>query len=411
MVDQKETRILIIGGGFGGISAALRLAEKNLPNVKITLVSDKPHFEYHPALYRVVTGKSPLEVCIPQNEIFDKFDIEVVEDKIVKVELSKKKLSGVSGSKYPFDYLILAMGSETAYFDIPGLKEFSFGFKSITEALRLKAHLHQVFSACENAPKEEKVCLVHIVIVGAGASGTELAGELAQYAKVLARNHNIDPSLITIDLVEAAARILPLLPEDVSEKVDRRLRHLGVNIFTNRTVLAEEVEKIHLQDMEMKTETVIWTAGVRLNNLYKEISGLEFDPKGRVIVNEYLQTKGYREVFIIGDAASTVYSGYAQTAIADGKIVAENISRLTKGQLLTKNTPKKPVTAIPAGVGWAAVTIGKIKIYGTLGWILRRAADLRFFLSILPFEKATLAFQSGKTLCETCSICLPELEV
>lgn len=409
--NLQETKVVIVGGGFGGVRLALYLVKKNVPGAKIILISDKPHFEYHAALYRVVTGKSPMEVCIPLNEIFDGKDVEVVEDKVIKVYLNQKILQGSSGSKYKFDYLILALGSETAYFDIPGLKEYAFGFKSISEALRLKNHLHEVFAACEKVPKEEKVCLVHIVIIGAGTSGAELAGELALYTQVLAGNHNIDPNLVTIDLIEAAPRIVPTLAEDVSKKVESRLRSLGVNIFVNRAVLKEEVEQVYLRDMEMKVKTVIWTAGVKPNSLYKQIEGLQFDPKGRVLVDDYLQTKGQKGMFVIGDAAATIYSGMAQTAISDGKTVAENIKRLILHQSLIKNHPKKPVTAIPVGPSWATVIIGKTRIYGSLGWFLRRLADFRFFLSILPFRKALLAFQSGKTLCETCSICLPEPKV
>lgn len=411
MANLRENKIVIVGGGFGGTRAALDLVKMNLSQVKIRLISDKPHFEYHAALYRVVTGKSPLEVCIPQNEIFENYDVEVVEDKIIKIDLAQRHLFGEAGSKYTFDYLVLALGSETAYYDIPGLRQYSFGFKSITEALRLKNHLHEVFTSCEVAPKEEKVCLVHIVIIGAGASGTELAGELAQYTKILAKNHNIDPNLVTIDLFEAAPRILPTLPEDFAKKVENRLRTLGVNIFVNRAIMREEIERVYLRDMELKVKTVIWTAGVKPNSLYQKIEGLEFDSKGRVLVDDYLQTKNQKGVFIIGDAAATTYSGMAQTAIADGAIVAENIFRLINNKQLVKNKLKKPVTAIPEGEGWAAVAIGKLRIYGSLGWLLRRAADLRFFLSILPFKKALLAFQSGKTLCETCSICLLEVKV
>lgn len=408
MEDKKDKRIVIVGGGFGGIRTALELCRLNPPQAKIVLISDQPHFEYHPALYRVVTGKSPLEVCIPLNEIFKDKNVEVVEDKIVKVDLVEKTLWGESSSKYVFDFCVLALGSETAYFDIPGLKEYSFGLKSISQAIYLKKHLHEVFAACQTAPKEEKVCLVHFVIVGAGATGTELAGALAQYTKILAKNHKIDPSLVTIDLIEAAPKILPQLPQRFSQAVEQKLRTLGVNIFVNRAVLEEEIKEVYLRDMEMKTETVIWTAGVQPNSLYAKIKGLEFDQKGRVLVDEFLQAKGHRGVFIIGDGASTLYSGMAQTAISQGKTVACNIERLIKGKPLLRDVGKKPAVAVPVGEGWAAVIIGPFVVWGFLGWILRRFADLRFFLSILPFRKAILAFQSGKILSEQCPICFTQ---
>jgi len=401
-------RIIIVGGGFGGIHTALDLAKRRLPNVKIVLISDKPHFEYHAALYRVVTGRSPLEVCIPLQEIFAGKDIEVLQDTITEVNLKAKTLKGSSGSNYSFDFLILALGSETVYFNIPGLKELSFGFKSIREALRLKRHLHELFNISQETSLEKKVQTAHIIVVGGGASGVELAGEIAVYTKKLAKNHKLDPSLITIDLIEAAPCLLPALPEDISKKVEHRLRHLGVNIFLNRTVLKEDVEEVYLKDMEMKTKTVIWTAGVKPHHLYSQIGGLKFDQKGRVVVDEFLQPQGFENVFVIGDAAATPYTGMAQTAIRDGKHVAQVIKRKLRGKPLLGYQPKAPFYAIPVGAGWAAVIIYGLRFYGRIGWWLRRLADLKFFLSILPPRKAILAFQSGKTLCESCPICQPD---
>jgi len=406
-------KIIIVGGGFGGISAALNLEKAHLPDAKITLISDKPHFEYHAALYRVVTGRSPLEVCIPMRDIFEGKNVEVLEDTITNVNIKEKRLEGESGSHYTFDFLILALGSETAYFNIPGLKELSFGFKSITEALRLKKHLHELFRDCaaSQTDQDEDICRAHFVIVGAGASGVELAGELAVYAKKLAKQHKVSPSIITIDIVEAASRVLPMLPEDVSEKVAEQLRRLGINIFLNRMVVKEEIEEVFLKDMEMRTKTVIWTAGTKPNSLYTQIKDFQLDKKGRVIVDEFLQAKGNPSVFVIGDAAATPYSGMAQTAIYDGAFVAETIIRKIKDNTLKPYRPKKPFYAIPVGPGWAAVLIGNWRIYGWMGWWFRRLADLKYFLSILSFKKALLAFQSGKILGESCDICAPATEL
>ena len=406
--SREIKKIIIVGGGFGGVRCALDLAKKKLPNIKIVLISDRSHFEYHAALYRVVTGHSPLEVCIPLRDIFDGSDVEIIEDSISGVELEERQLRGRSGSRYSYDFLVLALGSETAYFNIPGLKELSFGFKSIHEALILKRHLHELFTACEQATAEEKVCAAHIVIVGGGASGTELAGDLAVYTRKLAKKHRLKPSLVTIDLIEAAPRLLPALPEDISTRVKKRLHNLGVNIFLNRVVVEEEVEKVYLKDMEMKTKTVIWTAGAKPNHLYSKIKGLLLDKKNRVIVDAFLQAKGINNVFILGDAAATLYAGMAQTAIRNASFVAETIIKKSHGRPVEVYKTKKPFYAIPVGPGWAAAAIGNHQFYGRLGWWLRRLADFRFFLSVLPFKKALLAFQNGKTLCESCSICSVE---
>ncbi len=405
---ENSKKIVIVGGGFGGIRAVLDLAKKQLPNAKIILISNKSCFEYQAALYRIVTGRSPLEACVPLREIFIGKNFETLEDTIIKIDFKEKMLKGSSGSHYSFDFLIIALGSETVYFNIPGLKEFSFGFKSIDEALRLKKHLHELFDAYKKAALEERARIMNIIVIGGGASGAELAGELAIYAKRLAKNHQLDSSNIIIDLIEAAPRLLPALPEDISRKVENRLRRLGVNIFLNRTVVKEDIDGVYLKEMEMKTKTVIWTAGIKPHHLYSYIKGLKFDNKGRVIVDEFLQAQGQNNIFIIGDAAATPYAGMAQTAIHDGQFVAEIIERKLAGKRILPYRPKPPFYAIPVGFGWAAVMMGDLRFYGRIGWWLRRMADMRFFLSILPWRKAILTFRSGKTLCESCAICLPE---
>lgn len=403
-------KVLIVGGGFGGIAAALSLEKKKIKDLKITLVSNKPHFEYTAALYRVVTGRSPLEVCVPLSEVFKNRNVEVLIDSIKEINIERNITEGVSGSRYQFNFLVLALGSETAYFNIPGLEEFSFGFKSISEALRLKRHLHELFDISlkpETTP-EGKLSLLHFVVIGAGASGTELTAELAVYLKQLAQNHKVDPTLVTIDLIEGAPRIMPAFPPEVSAKIEKRLRSLGVNIFTNRPIMAEEMAKVSVRGMTLTTHTVIWTAGVKPNFLYQKIANFEFDKKGRIIVDEYLQAQGFKNVFVIGDGASTPFAGMAQTAAYDGQFVAGYIAANLENKIIEKYYPKKPYYSIPVGRGWAATLVGPITLYGWFGWILRRLADLRYFLSILPVDKAILAYRVEKTLCETCQICMPE---
>lgn len=403
--NPKPTKILIVGGGFGGVRAALDLGRARLQNAKITIVSDKPHFEYHAALYRLVTGRSPLEVCIPLTEIFAKCPVELLSDRIEAVDLRSRTAKGLSGASYRYDFLILALGSETSYFDIPGLKEYSFGFKSINEALRLKAHIHNLLETSHTRKIEDKIQAAHFVIVGGGASGVEIAGELARYLLDSAAAHDFDPRLVVIDLVEAGPSLLGAMPPAFVEVITRRLRRLGVNIFLNRAVMREDFEQLYLKDMEMKIKTVVWTAGVKPNRLYSQIAGLTLDHKGRVKIDDYLNPPGFPDIFVIGDAAATVYSGMAQTAIHDGRYAAQVIGRKLKIQRPEKYVPKKPFYAIPVGPGWAGAILNGVRLYGYVGWMFRRLADLRFFLSILPLPKAIIAFRNEKTLCESCMIC------
>jgi len=408
---MSEKKILIIGAGFGGIRCALDLAEHHLDGVKITLVNSTPHFEYHASLYRVLTGRSPLEVCVPLQEIFSGKKVEVVEDYITDVDFKKNKALGKSGSSYHYDYLVLGLGSETAYYDIDGLKEWSFSMKSIAEALNLKKHLHELFSESQ---KTKDGSAFHIIVVGGGATGVETAGELVMYTKKLSEKHGIDPTLITIDLITSSSRLVPQASKEMSEKIRLRLGSLGVNVYLNRRVMKEEVEEIYLKDMRMRAKTIMWAAGVKGNELYR-IFNLPVNKKGQVIVNTYLQPfnnatkKQYNNVFVVGDGADTKYSGLAKTALHDGRYVSDAILRKLHDQNLVKYIPEQPDCIIPVGPSWAAAEFYDQIIYGRLGWYLRRLNDLKFFLSILPFQKAMTAWKEDGILWESCPVCRGEI--
>jgi NADH dehydrogenase len=404
MGDTKEhsfletlmKKVLIIGGGFGGIRTALALEKRRIPDLKIILVSDRTNFEYHATLYRIVTGRSPLEACIPLRDIFAGKDIEAVEDTVEAVDLGGKTARGTSGSSYAFDFLVLALGSETSYFGVSGLEEYSFGFKSIDEAIRLRDHIEKMFADCAGTgDATHKLCALHFAIVGGGMSGVELAGELAPHTRKLAEKYGVSPSFVTVDLMEAAPRILPGLPESVSKEAEKRLRDLHVNVYPNRAILEEKTDEALFTDMRAKTKTVIWTAGVRPHRLHSRIGGLTCERNGKVIVDAFLRPAGYGNVFVIGDAASTKFSGMAQTAISDGRSVASNIERTLLGKPLTPYTTERPLSLLPIGSGWAIALIGGFHVSGLIGWWLRRAFDFFVFLLHLPLRRSIDIFRDA----------------
>lgn len=406
---NNQNKIIIVGGGFGGIRAALALAAKNLPNVSITLISNKPHFEYNPALYRYVTGSSAIEVCIPLDMIFAGKKVEIVQDSVTMLDTAAKTITGNSGKTYIYDTVIIALGSETTYFGTPGLKENSYGMKTVSEALKLKNHITEMLLLC----REDASTGSHLnhdasfVIIGAGATGVEMAGRLIEYARKVAVKVGVDPALVSVTLIEGADKILRALPAEFSDPIDAHLRKLGVAIMLNTAVMRQEVEEIFLKDAQMMTGTVIWTSGVRANALY-EASGLPVDKRGRVEVDEHLYAKGENSIHVIGDAAITTYSGWAQTAFYDGHFVSNVIAAKLMGKRPPFYKPKAPVNAIPAGDGWAGVLITfgawNFKFFGRIGWWFRRLADLRSFMVILPFPKAVKVFFGGciSAKCEVC---------
>lgn len=405
---SETKRIVIIGGGFVGAKCARELAASAPEELQISLINTRPHFEYHGALYRTVCGASPAETCIPLREIVDERRVGLCEDSVVSIDTENQIVTGESGSTYPYDTLVIGLGCETNYFGVPGLEELSMGMKTIPDALRLKEHIHEVIGGCaertEKEDKEENLAACNIVVVGAGPTGVELAAELAVYAKELAENHGVDPSLVGIDLIEAMPRILPTMTEEFSKKAEERIRSLGVNVFVNRAIKSEEDAGVTIQDMELKTKTVVWTAGVKANHLIAD-AGLETERCAKAVVNEHLQAKGFDNIFVGGDAALTEWSGMAQTALKDGAYIADAILRQHCGEALLPHSTKKPVYSIPVGPGWAGTAVGGITLWGKLGYFGRRIVDLVVFTSLLPLGRALNAFRTHGESVEACEVC------
>lgn len=387
-------KVVIVGGGFGGIKAALNLAGDKRFDVK--LVSSKPVFEYHAALYRSATGRSPLEVVVPLDDVFTKHaNVEVIEDTATTIDPQKRTITSADDCTYHYDTAILALGAVTEYFGIKGLPEFSYGIKSIDEALELKRHLHEELTEHEMDS--------HFVVIGGGPTGVELAGELATYIKQLCRKHKVRKAF-RVDLVEAAPRVLPVLPEDQSTRVQRRLRQLGIKLYTNTAVQGETVDALQLPEGTIKTHTVVWTAGVTNNPFFKANPEVFKLAKGnKVEVGPDLQAVD--NVYVIGDSAFTPKAGWAQTAIYDASYVTANLKRELRDKPPLPYQPHQPIGAIPVGPKWAAVSAGKLRLYGRAGWWIRRLADLRLYLSFMPVLKAISVWLYGNKVEESCPIC------
>lgn len=389
-------RVVVVGGGFGGVRAALRLANK--VGFDVTLVSKQSYFEYHAALYRSATGRSPLEVAIPLSDFFESAgNVEVVKDEIVDIDPDAKTLTGASESVYRFDAVILGLGSVTEYFGIQGLEEYSYGVKTISEALELKRHLHENLVSKATAEK-------NYVVVGAGASGIELAAELSSYLSKIRRKHRLSSAAYKIELIEAGPQLLPTMPANYSKMVTRRLKKLRVKTYINNKVGAETADGIQLPGGSISSHTVVWTAGVANNPFFKKFPNIfKLGRGGKVEADDQLKvTDG---IYIIGDSVDTKYSGMAQTALHDADFVTGNLLRAAAGKQPQPYVPKKPIYAIPVGSNWSAVLWGKLEIYGFAGWVLRRLADLWLYLNFLPPGKALSAWRYGIIQEEICAKC------
>jgi NADH dehydrogenase len=345
--SMAKQRVLIVGGGFGGVKAALELCEDD--RFDITLLSDRATFRYYPTLYHTATGGAARQSSIELNRIFANTNVSVTIGLADKLDREKKILITKDNKKHSYDVLILALGVVTNYFGIKGLKKYTYGIKSVEDAQELKRHLHQ--QLINNREPD-----LNYVVVGGGPTGIELSSALPSYIKHIMQDHGIKRRAVHVDLIEAAPRLLPNMPKKVSRIVRRRLRRLGVKLYLGQSV------------------------------------------------DQYLQASP--AVYVLGDNAYTKYSGMAQTALFDSKFVVKNLKRLADGKKPKAYKAAKPVTVIPVGPKFAIVLWGKLEFFGWLGWVLRELADFVAFHDLeklLPATRQWLSEFVEEDECPTCS--------
>jgi NADH dehydrogenase len=394
-MELQPKHTIIIGSGFAGIRTALDLSR--VPLMQVTLVTNQSDFEYYPGLHKIISHSEHATYTIPLEKIFQGTSVQIIVDPVTDIDIHTKTVCTVSGKQLTGDYLVLAMGSQTEYFNIDGLQDTAFGFKSVADAKKLRSHIEQLFSKHHKADKAETVVALHMVIVGGGPNGVDLAAELATFSKQLAQEHGILESFITINLIEGASRILPMMPERVSVRVTDRLEKLGVNVLCNRDLQKNDSWTVTLADMTLGARTLIWTAGITTNELVKKIKDLELGKKSRIIVDEFLQAKGFEHVFCIGDNADTPYSGLAQTAIHNGQYVAGIIERKHFGKTFHSYIPKSVAYNIGVGHRWSVLVIGSFISFGFFPYVMRTIIDIKFFLSILPVREVWKLYFAKKT--------------
>lgn len=372
-------KVTIVGGGFGGVKAALELS-KDKGN-HITLITDKPDFQYYPALYSSATGHSHLESWVPLGEIFAGRDnVHVHIDAVTSIDKAAKTLTGKSGVTYEYETCIIALGSVTTYFGIKGLDTYAYGIKSAEEIKRLKQHLYS--DIAERGTVDSRY-----VIVGGGPTGVELAAALGSYIRRLCKRYGVKHSNLSIELIEAAPRILPRMSEKSSRKVTKRLEKLGVAVRTGKTVQSASADDLVVDGESLESRTVIWTSGVANHPFFKENEGaFTLNERGKVVVDEYMQAA--ENIYVIGDNAATPFTGLAQTALHDALFVARHLERKDAGKKLKKYKAVMPPVVVPVGKGWAVFEWHGLRLYGWIGALLRRVADFIGYNDMLPIGQA-----------------------
>ncbi len=400
-MKKHKQRIVIVGGGFGGVKVAVDLLKKD-DQFDITLISEHDTFRYYPSLYHTATGGSRKVSSIPLVELIDPSRINIVKAKVVKLERGYKYVLTNDGQEIHYDYLVLSLGVITNYFGIKGLEEYAFGIKTLHDAEKLKVHLHQQIID-ESKPD------LNYVVVGGGPTGIELAGVLGEYVQYICDKHGIKRKSVHVDLVESNPRLVPRMPAEIGKKIAKQLRSRGVKLYFKSVVQAQDDDELFVNGKPIRSHTVIWTAGMANNPFFAE-QGFQLNKFGRVRVDQYLQSEP--SIFVIGDNADTPYSGMAQTAIYDGAYIAKSLYTIIVDQKTPKPySAKKPIYVMPAGPSWAAVQWGPVRLYGRIGWALRRAADFIGYKDYESFFKATRHWLAEYDREDLCVHCQPEESV
>jgi NADH:quinone reductase (non-electrogenic) len=375
MNSKSVPQVVIIGAGFGGLNAALKLA--HYP-VRITLLDRKNHHTFQPLLYQVATaGLSPGEIAAPIRWIVrGRRNIEVLLGEAQDFDL-KRHVVKLADRELPYDYLIVAAGASHAYFGHDEWEPLAPGLKTIEDALEIRRRVLLAFELAERqAASGGPQVPLNFVIVGGGPTGVELAGTLSEIARRALTDefHSIDPKRSRIILLEGGPRILPAYPEDLSQSAENQLRALGVEVRTSTMVTGVEPAAVRMGATSLPAAVILWAAGVATSPLAKKL-GAPLDRAGRVFVNPDLSIPGHPEIFVIGDLASLkdengqMVPGVAPAAIQQGKATARNIARDLQGKPRQNFHYVNKGSLATIGRAAAIAQFGKIHISGFIAWL------------------------------------------
>ena len=372
---MTSPRVVIVGGGFGGLSAAKALRGAA---VDVCLVDRRNHHVFQPLLYQVATaGLSPGDISSPIRWILRRQpNIRVWLAEATRVDPSRKTLVLADG-EITYDYLILASGSTHAYFGHEEWRAHAPGLKTLEDALDMRRRVLVAFEKAEReTDRARQRRLLTFVVVGGGPTGVELAGALAEISRhALAHDFRaIDPESARVILIDSGSSVLSTYPEDLQAFARTALERLGVAVWTGSIVTGVEEGRVHLGNEVIEAGTVLWAAGVSASPLGASL-GVPLDRTGRVLVNDDLTIPGHPEIFVVGDLAALKGAdgrwlpGVAQVAIQQAAHAAGNLRLALRGELMKPFAYKNLGNLATIGRNSAVADMPSFRMKGYLAWL------------------------------------------
>lgn len=405
-------RVVIVGGGFGGLNAAKVLG--SVPDVEVTLIDRRNHHLFQPLLYQVATaGLSPAEIAAPIRSILSKHkNIRVLQGVVTAVDLEKSDVIADFGT-FPYDSLILACGAQHSYFGHDEWEEHAPGLKNLEQATEIRRRILWAFEEAERSTNLElRKYYLSFIIVGGGPTGVELAGAIGEMSRfTLARDfRHIDSKLSRVILIESSQRILGAFSPELSSRATRDLEGLGVQVWTNSTVTRVDRDGVQIGPEHVRAATVLWAAGVRASSLNQTL-GVEVDRQGRAVVGRDLAIKGYPHVFVIGDQSryeeqpGEPLPGLAPVAMQEGRFVARQILRDVAGKPRSEFHYHNKGQMATIGRSKAVAEVGKFRLGGFMAWVAWLVVHIyyltgfknRFFV-VVQWALSYLTYRRGARL-------------
>jgi NADH dehydrogenase len=369
MADQKaggsRPRVIVVGGGFGGLLAAQNLAKEP---VDVTLIDRTNHHTFQPLLYQVALAVlSPADIAQPIRAVFRKAkNVEVLMDEVVGIDPNARCVLLKSGTKMAYDYLVLAPGSTHSYFGHDEWAPLAPGLKTVEDATEIRRRVLLAFELAERQMDEHGTHPpLNFVVVGGGPTGVELAGAISDIARLHLKSdfRHIDPSEAKVLIIEGSPRILGMYPEDLSQKAVEQLNHLGVEVQTSKHVTKIEPGAVYVGDERIPAVVTLWAAGVAASPLGNML-GVPLDKKGCVLVDSNLNPPGHPEIFVVGDLAHVEQDGHQIPGVAQPAMQMGAYAGKMIGRDLEKK-PRKPFRYFDKG---DMATIGRKAAVARIAW-------------------------------------------